>query len=97
MATKRKNPDKKPRNHGSKLPVWLQGPAALVMRLGLALPTLGGLRGVTDAAGQLGRTFGGAPFNRKRLERALENLREAFPDWSEERRRQCALDSYGHV
>lgn len=54
--------------------------------------------GVTlPIARRLGRWFGGAPFNRKRLARAVENLEVAFPEWSPERRREYALRSYEHL
>lgn len=48
-------------------------------------------------ARRAGRWFGGAPFNRKRLGRALENLAVAFPEWPDERRREYALRSYEHL
>ena len=46
---------------------------------------------------RLGRGFAGAPFNRKRLDRAVTHLTEAFPEWSEERKREYALRGYEHL
>ena len=46
---------------------------------------------------RLGRTFAAAPFNRKRLQRAVDNLSEAFPDWSEEKKRHYAILAYEHL
>lgn len=49
------------------------------------------------ACARLGRAFAGAPFNRKRLDRAAAHLGEAFPDWSEERKHEYALRGYEHL
>ncbi|HZW08198.1 MAG TPA: lysophospholipid acyltransferase family protein [Phycisphaerales bacterium] len=46
---------------------------------------------------RLGRLYGAAPFNRKRLERAVSHLGEAFPHWSDERKREYALRGYEHL
>lgn len=46
---------------------------------------------------RLGRLYAGAPFNRKRLDRAVANLSEAFPDWAEERKREYAIRGYEHL
>lgn len=46
---------------------------------------------------KLGRAFAGAPFNRKRLDRAVAHLTEAFPQWPEERKREYALRGYEHL
>jgi KDO2-lipid IV(A) lauroyltransferase len=52
---------------------------------------------VLSAAQVLGRTFARAPFNRKRLQRAVDNLAEAFPQWSEQQRRDMAVRGYEHL
>jgi len=83
--------------HGSKLPLPIQSLLSGVIRSGLALPTLGGLDGVSEFAAALGRTFGAMSFNRKRLARAEENLVEAFPGMDREDRRRLALGSYAHI
>lgn len=49
------------------------------------------------AFARLGRAFAGAPPNRKRLDRATAHLGQAFPDWSEERKREYALRGYEHL
>lgn len=48
-------------------------------------------------ARRAGRAFAGAPFNRKRLQRAVDNLSEAFPDWAEQRKREFAIRGYEHL
>jgi KDO2-lipid IV(A) lauroyltransferase len=49
------------------------------------------------ACARLGRLYAGAPFNRKRLDRAVTHLGEAFPDWTEARKREFALRGYEHL
>jgi Kdo2-lipid IVA lauroyltransferase/acyltransferase len=44
-----------------------------------------------------GRLFGLAPFNRKRLQRAIDNLAVARPKWDESSRREYALRAYEHL
>lgn len=85
------------RHHGSSLPLALQVPLAAAIRLALAAPTTLGLEGVSHLAERAGRAFGAVRFNRKRLARADENLKEVFPHWSPEQRREHALASYGHI
>jgi KDO2-lipid IV(A) lauroyltransferase len=46
-------------------------------------------------ARKAGRIFGG--LNRKRLQRAIDNLAVAFPDWALEKRHEYALRSYEHM
>ena len=46
---------------------------------------------------RVGRLYAGAPFNRKRLDRATTHLAEAFPDWNEARKREYALRGYEHL
>jgi KDO2-lipid IV(A) lauroyltransferase len=82
---------------GSPLPLALQIPLAATIRLALAAPTLVSPTAATELAGRLGRLFGAMPFNRKRLARADENLREVFPQWTPEERRSHALDAYEHI
>lgn len=67
------------------------------IRAGLTLPLIAGLRPSTHAAESLGAWFGGAGFNRKRLQRAADNIAHAFPNWDEARRRETALASYQHL
>lgn len=49
------------------------------------------------AAGLLGRTFGGLSINRKRFDRGVEHLGVAFPEWTMDQRRRCALAAYEHL
>lgn len=45
----------------------------------------------------LGGAFVDSRFNRKRVNRAEDNLRWCFPDWSEEQIRQGSIDAYKHL
>lgn len=68
-----------------------------VIRTVIGAATVGDPDGTLAAFAKLGRAFAGAPFNRKRLQRAVENLSEAFPDWSAEKKREYALLAYEHL
>jgi KDO2-lipid IV(A) lauroyltransferase len=80
-----------------KLPTWTHGPLSFAIRG--ALSAVLSARPVTTIRGAraLGRWFGSRGFNRKRLGRAEENLRVAFPDWGEDRVREYALRAYEHL
>ena len=67
------------------------------MRAVLAAATVGDPDATIAAAAQMGRAFARSPFNRKRLDRAADNLKETFPDWTEERRRAYAVHGYEHL
>jgi KDO2-lipid IV(A) lauroyltransferase len=80
-----------------KLPPFLHQPVyalvrSLVAGVG-AMPIPPALATARAAA----RAFAAAPFNRTRLERATANLAVAFPDWSADQRRECALHAYEHL
>lgn len=49
------------------------------------------------SAASLGRVFAKAPFNKKRLRRAMENLEAARPAWSRQQRREYAYRAYEHL
>lgn len=50
-----------------------------------------------DGARRMGRAFGGASFNRKRVDRAMERLELAMPGLTEPQRRELVLCSYEHL
>lgn len=81
----------------SSIPSALQPIAYWAIRAAAAAATVGPLGPTVNAAEALGHAWGRARINRKRLRRAEENLRIAFPDWPEERIHECAVRSYGHI
>jgi KDO2-lipid IV(A) lauroyltransferase len=80
-----------------KLPSWTHGPLTAVIRGGMSLPLLAGPDAAVDAARAIGRTFGELRMNRKRLQRGIDHLGEAYPEWSLDQRREVALRSYSHL
>lgn len=52
---------------------------------------------VLDGARKLGRAFGGAPLNKKRVRGAMERLEIAMPHMDEDQRRETVLASYEHL
>ncbi|MFT3683370.1 MAG: lysophospholipid acyltransferase family protein [Phycisphaerales bacterium] len=67
------------------------------IRSAISLSTMWEPDATLNAFAKMGRLFAGAPFNRKRLDRAVGHLSEAFPDWSLERKREFALLGYEHL
>lgn len=67
------------------------------IRSAITLATVAEPDATLSGFARLGRTFAGAPFNRKRLDRAVSHLSEAFPDWSAERKRAYAIRGYEHL
>ncbi len=50
-----------------------------------------------EAMAALGGWWGAMPLNRKRFERALLNVRQAFPTWNDAQVRWCGRASYEHI
>ena len=48
-------------------------------------------------AAATGRAYARAPFNRKRLARATDNLAVAFPGWTDQQRHDHAIRAYEHL
>ncbi|MFN0012060.1 MAG: lysophospholipid acyltransferase family protein [Phycisphaerales bacterium] len=80
-----------------QLPTFLHAPVYAGLRSCLA--ALGALppEGVSAALCAAARAFAGAPFNRARLARAVENLGIAFPTWNDAVRHEHALRAYEHL
>jgi len=72
------------------------GAYAGIRGAGLAMG-LAPLDGTISVMRGLARVFANAPFNRKRLARAVENLGHAFPEWDDEKRREHAVFAYEHL
>lgn len=83
--------------HKRKKPAWLQTPLYLAIRSALSIPLVAGPGPSIHAASAFGRRFANFKTNRKRLDRASDHLAVAFPDWSEERRREHAVLAYQHL
>lgn len=82
---------------GRKLPPWLQQPVYAGIRLSSAALLTGELRPTIESARRVGRAFGGARHNRKRLDRAKAHLGIAFPEWDDDAIEEHALASYEHL
>lgn len=85
---------KRPR---TSIPRWLHAPVYQGVRAAVAAATLAPPGAMLPLSERLGRGFGDAPFNRKRLGRAVANIRVAFPSWDEARAVECARAAYGHL
>jgi KDO2-lipid IV(A) lauroyltransferase len=74
-----------------------QQAATIAVRGAMSLPLLAGPMPSAVVAQRLARLWARARFNRKRLDRAVDHLSEAFPDWPIERRRDLACRAYEHL
>ncbi len=87
-------PDRPPKK---RTPPVLHGAAYLAIRGLLAAPLVAGPNASVEIAGALGRRFGTARFNRKRLDRAIASVAHAFPERDEAWARETAIRSYEHL
>jgi KDO2-lipid IV(A) lauroyltransferase len=78
-------------------PRWMHAPIYAAIRSVLA--ALGSMppAPAIETARAAGRLYARAPFNRPRLQRALDNLTTAFPHWDDRRRRDTAVHAYEHL
>jgi len=80
-----------------KTPAWAAGPIYAGLRTASAgLNVLG-----VDSSMRLLRFIGGRyarlPFNRARLERAMDNIQWCFPGWERDRVERTAIEAYRHL
>ena len=94
MANTSAKPVKKPKK---PFPRMMQTPLSMAIRLAFTPALAVGLPTATNLARGIARRFAAAPFNRKRLKRAMDHLAVAYPDWDEERRRVYAIRGYEHL
>jgi KDO2-lipid IV(A) lauroyltransferase len=80
-----------------KAPTWMQGPVYGLVRAGAGVTQLAGVNNSMRALRGFGGAFAQAPFNRKRLQRAIDNISWCFPHWDEQRVREHAIESYKHL
>ena len=67
------------------------------LRAAMMAPQIVGPAGAMSLSRRLGRAFGSMPFNKKRIDRAIESLRFVLPHADEATRRELALQSYEHL
>lgn len=87
-------PRKKPKR---KLPAWTHPPIYAGVRALTGGFHLAGVNPSIRMMRSLGGGFANLPFNRKRLQRAKDNLAWCFPDWDEARVHRHAVESYRHL
>ena len=75
----------------------MEYPLYLAIRGALSAPLVAGIGPSIEAGRRIGRAFGGAKFNRKRVERITGHLSTAFPEMDEAARRRLVLTSYEHL
>lgn len=78
-------------------PEALHIPIYYAMRAVTSLPLVVGAPAAMGAARAIGSAYAKLPSNRKRLTRAMENLEQAFPDWTRDHRQAVAVHAYQHL
>lgn len=63
----------------------------------MAVPLAAGPWPAVEAMAAIGGWWGAMPLNRKRFERALLNVRQAFPTWTDAQVQRCGQASYEHI
>lgn len=81
----------------SKNPAWLDHVLYYAVRQAMAVVLTPGIRPATRAGRWAGGKFAKAPFNRKRLRRAVDNLAVAFPEWEPQKHEEYGIKSYEHL
>ncbi len=82
---------------GKPLPTWTHTPLYLALRGAMTVPMIAGCPASLSAASAFGRRFARAPFNAKRLDRAMANIRQALPDCDDAHARELATQAYEHL
>ena len=79
------------------LPPAVENALYWAFRAVTAAATLSSVEAMRSVARRTGRLYALSPFNGKRLLRAQDNLRVAFPDWDDAQTRSTAIQSYEHL
>lgn len=90
--------DARPRDRKKRrAPAWTHPVLYSLIRAGTTIPQVAGVEPSMHAAGSIGRAFGAARFNRRRVERAAERVRFALPHIDRIAARELVLSSYEHL
>ncbi len=76
--------------------MWLQAVLWKGLETAISIPLTIGLEPSMNIARAMGRSFATSRINRKRFPRAINNIRDAFPEWSEDQVHEIAVNSYEH-
>jgi KDO2-lipid IV(A) lauroyltransferase len=80
-----------------KLHPAFHGPVYAGVRAMIAGVNVAGVDRTMRAFSDVARWFALRPANRKRLDRAMDNIAWCFPDWDEARVRETAINAYCHL
>ncbi|MDX2115560.1 MAG: lysophospholipid acyltransferase family protein [Planctomycetota bacterium] len=80
-----------------RFPEWAEPPIYAAVRAGAATINMVGAERSMRLMRGLGGAFAGLPFNRRRLDRAVENIGWCFPRWDRRLVREYAVESYRHL
>ncbi|MBX3364890.1 MAG: hypothetical protein KF866_09010 [Phycisphaeraceae bacterium] len=79
------------------LPSWAQWGAYFALRGIAAIPQIAGVQSSLRAVAAVGKAHATSRINQKRLARAESHLELAYPEWTTDQRRQCAISAFQHA
>lgn len=88
---------RKRRKKKRKLPSWTQTPLYWTARSMVWASGAAGIERSVRAARAMAGGFAHLPFNRSRMERAIENIQWCFPELEREEARQWAIEAYRNL
>jgi KDO2-lipid IV(A) lauroyltransferase len=87
----------KPQRRKKGLPTWAHPLAFAAVRLGAGLVNIAGPEPAMRFLRRTGGLYSALPLNRRRLQRAIDNIAWCFPTWPAPLVRDYALESYRHL
>lgn len=80
-----------------KLPSVLHTPIYFAIRAAMSALLLVEIEPTVQSLRSFGRVFADLRFNRKRLQRAIDHIAVAFPEWPDQLRHEYAIKAYEHL
>ncbi len=90
-------PPKRPKKVKRSTPPWAVGPIYTAIRTASAGLNVAGIDPSMRIMRSIGGGYAGLPMNRKRLQRAIDNISWCFPDWDATRVERTAIEAYKHL
>lgn len=85
------------KRHKFHLPQWAHGAAYAAMRAAAAAVNIAGAEPSMRFLRAAGGAYASLPINRRRLNRAIENISWCFPEWEQDLVRDYAVEAYRHL
>lgn len=90
-------PVRKRKKKKRPMPRWAEGAVYAGVRSAVAVTQIAGVNNSMRAMRSMGGVFAQMPFNRGRLQRAIDNISWCFPHWDAQRVHDHAVEAYRHL